>query len=200
MAGLVWRLVGRALPRPRVAPLPDLADHTADDAVFEALMAGDTAALDRIGPGLATARSSDRVPLLLEAVAMGNLTCVTWFLRHGADVTARDGGGQTAIGMVLRRAVFHDPADEDLWIDDCPAILAALVSAGADVNAPGPMGLPALHHMAVLGAMRQVDWLLSAGADPLRPDSSATGLTAAEHARKAGKTAIAARLDAAGRT
>lgn len=191
------------IARPRHAPDRGsasgmiFASHSDDDTVYDALMAGDLGALDRLGPSLATARTSDGVAFLLEAVSFGSLPCVEWFLRHGADPNSADGAGQTAVDMAVCRDLFHNPMNDDLWVDDCPAILAALVRAGADVNAPGAMGLPPLHHMAILAADRQIGWLLAEGADPALPDAGSTRMTAAEHARAARKTRTADLLDAA---
>lgn len=199
MAGLLWRIASRALPRRKISPaLAPKDDHPDEEAVYEALMSGDVAALDRFGPALAISNAQPGVPFLLEAVSFGNLACVEWFLRHGANPNAADGSGATAIEMVVKRNLFADPAMDDLWVEDCEAILHALIRFGGTVNAPGSLGLTPLHHMVVMASGRHIGWLLRAGADPQQRDASPVAMTALEHAEKLGKKPIIEMLRNAG--
>lgn len=74
-----------------------------------------------------------------------------------------------------------------------PQIVALLLDRGAAIEARSPNGTTPLMMAAGYGAIDSADLLLRRGADPkLR---NANGLTAADFARRAGRDALAARLD-----
>jgi ankyrin repeat protein len=74
---------------------------------------------------------------------------------------------------------------------DRHAILAALVTAGIDVNARGAGGRTPLHVAAVEADLAAVDLLLAAGANPALRTPTDARATAEEAARTLGHTASA---------
>lgn len=93
------------------------------------------------------------------AARMGDVDSVKLLLRYGADVTARDWQGHTA----LHRAAFHNKA----------GVIDALVGAGADVHAQGSTdGRTPLHAAAGILAISAARALLRHGASANVPDVS----------------------------
>ncbi|MBS0304216.1 MAG: ankyrin repeat domain-containing protein [Proteobacteria bacterium] len=79
-----------------------------------------------------------------------------------------------------------------------PRLIALLLARGAAIDARAPNGTTALMMAAGYGAIDGAALLLEHGADPrVRNDA---GLAAADFARRAGRDALAARLDAAAKS
>ena len=136
-----------------------IGDGTLATTLLEAL--ADVNTLDRLGrTALHVAVESPRRFAVVEAL-----------LEAGANVDYRDAIGETplhsatsgridlmsiyVVDPLLPRPVQHPPEN--------PAV-AALVRAGADVDAPGPAGETALHRAASKGNAHHVAVLLAAGA------------------------------------
>lgn len=136
MAGLLLRVAGRALPRGRRASLP--AENP--EALIEALMTGDIATLDARGPGLAHASEARGIPWFFIALETGSLSAVQWFLSHGASPTAPDRTGRLPLEAVIQRSALADEFDDHR--EDCPAMAAALIAAGANPGTRNLQGQP----------------------------------------------------------
>jgi hypothetical protein len=160
MAGLVLRIASRALPQrsrtPVATSLPDA------ETLIEALQTGDIAGLTACGAGLATARDSQGQSWFFIALEVAGLPTVQWFLDQGALATGTDRSGRTALEVIIQRDALRDEFDEAA--DDCPAILAALIDAGADVTAANSRGQTPLALAQALGATDMARRLVQAGA------------------------------------
>jgi len=162
-----------------------LAAEPALDA-FEAAAVGDeirlgaTLAMD---PALATAFSTDGFTALGLAAFFGHPGCVRMLLAAGADPNAASQNPMRVAPLHSALAGRHT------------AIAAALLDAGANVNAIQADGFTPLHEAAQNGDEPAALLLLVAGADPhvARDD----GQTPADTARIAGHDELAARLQAA---
>lgn len=88
---------------------------------------------------------------LYQAVLVGDLERVRWFVTHGADVNARCGMGS----RLLHEAAFggHDE------------VVALLLEKGADVNLRDDHGSTPLHKAALGGHIKTVALLLAKGAE-----------------------------------
>lgn len=79
--------------------------ETSDDALFEAVRAGDVRGVGRCLVGgcsvSVTAKSSGKSALMI-AVESGSLTCMEFIANNGADLLATDASGQTALHQVAR--------------------------------------------------------------------------------------------------
>jgi ankyrin repeat protein len=75
-----------------------------------------------------------------------------------------------------------------------PKLVGLLLERGAQLEAPSANGTTALMMAAGYGAMDAADLLLARGADPRRRNQR--GLSAADFARRAGRDALAQRLEA----
>ena len=132
-------------------------------AVRVLLAAG--AHLEAVSSGLFSCRP------LHGAASMANLGALRELLRHGADVHARDGNGETA----LHRACWTP-----LCFENKPGVIKALLDAGADVKAVDESGRQPLHLLAgaendawdeetiricTAGAEASAAYLAAAGAD-----------------------------------
>lgn len=129
MAGLLLRVASRALPA-RSAPAPQT---DSGEAVIEAIMTGDIAALDGHGSGLAKGADAQGNPWFFIALDVGSLSAVEWFLRNGADPNGADRGGRLALECVIERAALADEFDDHAG--DVPAMARALIAAGATPTA-----------------------------------------------------------------
>lgn len=93
-------------------------------------------------------------PDLFEAARTGDVDAMNSRLAEGADVSARDGFGQTPLMYAAGGA-------------GSPEAMALLVSRGADLNAQTDAGWTALMYAARDGTTPEpLLWLLNAGADP----------------------------------
>ena len=129
MAGLMLRVASRALPQAKNSALPD------HEALIEALM---TAKLDTCPPTLATTHDAQGQSWFFIALEIGPLATTRWFLDHGARPDQTDSSGRCALEVVLQRAALQDEFDDHAA--DCPAILRALLTAGADPLAANSHG------------------------------------------------------------
>ncbi len=78
--------------------------------------------------------------LFFLALETGSLSAVQWFLNQGASPTAPDRAGRLPLETVIQRAAIADEFDDHL--DACPAMLTALMAAGADAKARNLQGAP----------------------------------------------------------
>ncbi|WP_054004533.1 ankyrin repeat domain-containing protein [Cypionkella psychrotolerans] len=194
-ARLAWRIAGRALAllSRRKAPAPVTADAAvvADyDQIIEALQTGNTGFLARLGPGFAA--SSDRFvgqSWLFNAVDLGNLASLRWFLVQGVALDGTDKDGRSVLQAAVERAAVLDEYD-DTPEDPLPLIVA-LLDAGAAINAPSAQGLTPLHVAAALGLGEVVEVLLSRGADATLRDEGFAHATPLNYAVQAGHQAVA---------
>ena len=194
-ARLAWRITGRAFallqrrkPAAALAANPTvIADY---DQIIEALQTGDTGLLQRLGPGFAS--SSDSFigqPWLFNAIDLGNLTSLHWFLAEGVALDAVDKTGRSALQAAVERAAAVDEYD-DAPEDPLPLIVAVL-DAGAAINEASRQGLTALHVAAALGLGEVVRLLLARGADATLRDEGFAGSTPLDYAVQAGHPAVA---------
>jgi uncharacterized protein len=154
--------------------------------VFEAAALGRVdrlAALLVADRALATARSADGFTALHFPAffGIGDAAAASRVLIDaGADVNARSANSLSVLPIHSAVAGNHDD------------VVAALIVAGADVNATQPHGWTPLLGAAKNGSLPSVERLLAAGADPRARNDH--GRSALELARAAGHTTIAARL------
>ncbi len=194
-ARLAWRIGGRSVallpwrraPAPVVADAAVIADY---DQIVEALQTGDTGFLTRLGPKFAA--SSDSFvgqPWLFNAIDLGSLTTLRWFLAQGVALDRVDKDGRSVLQAAVERAAAVDEFDENPE-DPLPLILA-LLAAGAAINAPSRQGLTPLHVAAALGLGEVVQLLLSRGADATLRDEGFAHATPFDYAVQAGHRAVA---------
>lgn len=126
MAGLVFTVAKRALPQ----RAPQIEDT---EPLIEALQCGNLAALDAYGPGFASGHDSLGNPWFFIALETGSLSAVEWFLTHGVNPNTADRAGRLPLEAVIQRAALADEFDDHLG--DLPAMLAALIQAGANPQA-----------------------------------------------------------------
>lgn len=198
-ARLLWRIGGRAVmqlrPPARVLPAAPLAAKdaalTADyDQIIEALQTGDTGFLARLGAGFAaSADALSGQPWLFNAVDLGNLASLRWFLAQGVALEGADKAGRSVLQAAVERAAAVDEFD-DAPEDPLP-LIAALLEAGAALNAPSQQGLTPLHVAAALGLAEVVRLLLAHGADPTLRDEGFAHATPRDYAVQAGHQNVA---------
>ena len=194
-ARLAWRISGRALAllSRRKAPAPvseDLALIADYDQIVEALQTGDTGFLARLGPEFAA--SSDSFagqPWLFNAIDLGSLATLQWFLAQGVAPDGVDKDGRSALQAAVERAAVVDAYD-DAPQDPLP-LIAALLDAGAAINAASRQGLTPLHVAAALGLGEVVQVLLSRGADASLRDEGFAHATPRDYAVQAGHQGVA---------
>jgi ankyrin repeat protein len=97
------------------------------------------------------ARSTNlgRTPLLIAAGMPGSVETLRFLLEKGADLRAKDRGGEHALGFAARSA------DID--------VVRFLVERGIDVNAPGGGGAPALTRAISRQHLPTIEFLLDKG-------------------------------------
>lgn len=135
-------------------------------------------------PELATAHSTDGFTGLHLAVFFGHPETALALIEAGADVSAR-----------TKNAFDNQPLHAATAASNAQSRLAsarALVEAGAPVNERQRGGFTPLMSAAQHGDDLVVDLLLAAGADASAQDDE--GLSAADHASKAGHPDIAAKV------
>jgi hypothetical protein len=194
-ARLGWRISGRALAllSRQQAPAPvsdDLALIADYDQIVEALQIGDTVFLALLGPGFAERLDSfTGQPWLFNAIDLGSLATIQWFLAQGVALDGVDKDGRSALQAAVERAAVVDAYD-DAPQDPLPLIVA-LLEAGAEINAPSRQGLTPLHVAAALGLGEVVQVLLSRGADASLRDEGFAHATPRDYAVQAGHQGVA---------
>ncbi|WP_426031728.1 ankyrin repeat domain-containing protein [Cypionkella sp. TWP1-2-1b2] len=195
VARLAWRIAGRAfgLLQQRRPPAPVTADPAliADyDQIIEALQTGDTGFLTRLGSGFAA--SSDSFagqPWLFNAIDLGNLASLRWFLAQGVALDGIDKDGRSVVQAAVERAAVVDEFDDAP--DDPMPLIEALLDGGAAINAASRQGLTPLHVAAALGLGEVVQLLLSRGADATLRDEGFAHATPRDYAVQAGHIEVA---------
>lgn len=89
---------------------------------------------------------------------------IAWLLAHGADAQAVDDSGAGVLAYV---PIFPMPRSAE-GADDVVASFNALLEADCDVNAADQAGHTPLHNAMLYADPWVIEWLLGAGADPLR--------------------------------
>lgn len=140
----------------------------------EAAALGDAAALRAIlaaHPADISFRSGDGWTPLHLAAFFGQVSTVAYLLQQGADVRAFSTNREA-----------NTPLHAALAGGGSPAVVQALLEAGADPSAVGGGGYRPLHIAASRGDRRTVDALLARGADPraLTADGRTASAIAAE--------------------
>ena len=132
-------------------------------------------------PTSAAAAGGER---LYEAARAGDVDEVARLSAAGARATWRNCHGWTPLHVA------------SVWYDD-PPLVAALVAAGAAVDATDAVGATALMFAAFHGRRQVVEALVARGAsaDAVCGGGAWAGLTASAIARRAGRAAVAAFLD-----
>jgi ankyrin repeat protein len=130
----------------------------AGDPLFDAIDAGDRAAVERVLANGAdvNSRARDKATPLIAAALDSRLAIVELLLSKGADVTARNSGGFTALHaaaysgsvpiakLLLEKGAVLDDADNKAGVtpmmvageEDHIAVAELLIAQGADVNHP----------------------------------------------------------------
>ncbi|OYU37615.1 MAG: hypothetical protein CFE33_20040 [Pseudorhodobacter sp. PARRP1] len=191
---LVWRMGGRAAlqlrstsPALSVQPVALIGDA---DQIIEALQTGDVDYLAGLGPAFAASTEADSgQPWLFHAIDLGTLASLHWFLAQGVDLASRDKAGRLPLQAAVERAAAVDEFDDSP--EDPLALIAALLDAGAQINAASGQGLTALHVAAALGLLDVVRLLLARGADARLRDEGFAGSTALDYAVQARQAAVA---------
>jgi truncated hemoglobin YjbI len=141
----------------------------------------------RADPSLAKARNRHGRTLLHDAAAQGNSPMVELLLALGADPNVRTAGGHTPLYCVGNQC----------WSPGGGAVVRALVSAGAHVDAPSDSKrCTALHMAARRGNAEVAAALLDCGANLNARDK--TGVTPLGRARNCRKGGVVALLEARG--
>jgi len=150
--------------------------------VFEALIVGDAAAVERALAGGQDVNqlAPDGFSMLGLAVFFRHAALAHRLLQAGADVDARADNPQRV--AALHAAVARGDA----------AMVELLLARGATVDLPQQQGITPLHGAAGAGRADIVALLRRAGADPQRRDDQ--GRDAAEHARQHGHADLAMSL------
>lgn len=134
--------------------------------IFEAITTGDSARIAELakdGAVLSSYSADGWTPLHL-AAAFGDRTIVESLLRAGADVAARS--RNPLDNMPLHAALALNPKTE---------VAAALLDAGAPINAQQHGGHTPLHEAAGAGKIDFIELLVARGADPnVRDDDGRT--------------------------
>ena len=115
-------------------------------------------------------------PWIVNAVEAGGLGTVTWMIGLGVELNEAEGT------PLIQRCLSRDGPERY-------AILAALIAAGADVDARGADDRTPLHLAAVEDDRAALEALRAAGADPAL--QSRSGATAEDEARSLGQAAAA---------
>lgn len=147
---------------------------------------GDLAALKRMldaGVDVNGRDSLDQTPLIA-AVSQDSLLGVTELLKRGAKLDIVDKAGWTPLHFAT---FFSDDTD----------VMAALLDAGAAVNAQNDRGITSLYFAAATGHEAQVKLLLARGAD--KTIASKTGWTPLRITKVKGIEPIAKLLDPEGK-
>lgn len=144
-------------------------------ALWEAMMSGDTATLDRIGP-------DPRGAGFLDAVALCPAATVRWFLDHGADPDMAVDDGFPALHLAIDRTGA-----------DRAEVMALLLRHGADVNRRGVNDWTPLHRAActVPAPLDLIALLIDHGADRALRTRIDACATPEDEARLLGRTEAA---------
>lgn len=137
-----------------------------------------------------------RCSLLQHAIYHAPLSLVRELLAAGADPNYDDHDGFPSLIAALssgQRAPGATPRR------DVPAVVAALLDAGADINQRGLNDWTPLQWAAGVGDAAMVEQLLVRGADPHQRTRIDDRETARDMAQRAGHSQIAVRLEAAER-
>ena len=128
-----------------------------EEGIFEAVRRGNLAWIRKLFKKGASAqtRGEDGVTPLMVAVSERKKDVVKFLLEQGADVNAKDFGGDS----VLFHALFHDDAGAD------KEIVELLACHGVDIDAKDGTGKTALAISSVLGDTETGQWLVSKGAN-----------------------------------
>jgi hypothetical protein len=122
---------------------------------MDGIKSNDMAAMVQVVEGGASCYAEvldGNVTLNLAAYALfGHVAAIEWMVEKGADVTAANTGGCTALHFAAMSG--HVTA------------MHCLVEHGADVKAANKDGATALHHAAQEGQLAAVKWLVGWGAD-----------------------------------
>jgi len=163
---------------------PEEAPASAAPAEEEApAPAGAAAPTEAAAPAPASAAAADG-ERLYEAARAGDVDEVARLGAAGARATWRNCHGWTPLHVA------------SVWYDD-PPLVAALVAAGAEIDAADAVGATALMFAAFHGRRQVVEALVARGAsaDAVCGGGAWAGLTASAIARRAGRAAVAAFLD-----
>jgi ankyrin repeat protein len=158
-------------------------------------------------PNVTANLSRSGVTPLMSAAALGNSEIASLLLKHKADPNLTDSSGNTALLNAVQkqspatvRALLAGGANPDtqtangypalvIAVTDTGSkeVLAALIEAKANVNAPDPEGKTALHWAAERNRKDLIELLVKAGADVnLRTKNGATPL---DYARSSNQSA-----------
>jgi ankyrin repeat protein len=161
---------GASLERDGGAALVSLAGEGDEDDRFnpaaeERAAAGIQFLLSRGVP--VSAVDADGLTALHAAVGAGRLEVARLLLAEGADPNAADAWGGRPLHMFSTlgdRAREEDGHDNNMC-EGAEALLAALLDAGADVNAPTNSGWRLAHALAEFGAFNLLRFAVDRGAD-----------------------------------
>jgi hypothetical protein len=191
MAEGLWNLFNAALCG-NLAVIREALQARADVDARDDALGGRRASLDewrahaeQYEDGVGPVRINERFRFgrtpLLHAASAGRVALVRELIAAGADVTARDALGYTALTLTLIPiegfSYSEQFTDEPVGQDEACAL--ALIAAGADVDASSFLGETALILAAGRGLVRVVEALIAAGASLDGRNASIRALIAA---------------------
>jgi len=174
----------------------DHADRLGATALHRAAVAsGGAAAVDLLlGAGAdPDDETTDGLTPLMVAARSAHAQAMARLLAGGANANARSVNGQTA--LILAADGRNEPTRDPSFHSRIEQVLAALVRAGADINAANHAGVTALHAATWGFDAGRVRCLLGLGANP--HTRAANGSTPLAQAQAQGHTAMTAMLQAA---